>query len=265
MERWLREAGFPLEMRVAASFRRSRAHVVQSSYYHEASSGKLREVDVVAWSQRTAWGPDVGADLDLVVVMECKASRKAPWVALVGETPAALRSDRGLLDVLVNNRYYGAESQWVMYPSDFAFLSTPRRTAYSVTQAHSTGAKDNREGDLPYLAVRQVGQATEGLRRESSAPRGGRPTLRLWLPCVVTAAPLFECWLDDSGNPQTEEVARSLLFTRLSADQDLVPVWLLQAGHVESFAEEVAAAVANVTWRPILGPGKDGGAIPWAD
>jgi hypothetical protein len=45
---WLEGEGFPLEMRVAAAFRKTGFDVRQSSFYMDPESGKGREIDVIA-------------------------------------------------------------------------------------------------------------------------------------------------------------------------------------------------------------------------
>jgi hypothetical protein len=73
VRQWLEGEGFPLEMRVAAAFRKTGFDVRQSSLYADPESGKNREIDVIAAD------PDYIGIVEIHFVVECKSSKK-PWV-----------------------------------------------------------------------------------------------------------------------------------------------------------------------------------------
>ena len=85
---WLEGEGFPLEMRVAAAFRKAGFEVRQSDVYMDHESGKTREIDVIATDSDY---------LGVVVthfVIECKSSKK-PWILLSSDD--ALSNYKNLL------------------------------------------------------------------------------------------------------------------------------------------------------------------------
>lgn len=79
VRQWLEKSGYAFEMRVARAFREGGARPVDMSFsYTDASSGALREGDVLAQFGRTALN-DTPASVEVVV--ECKSGREYPWVA----------------------------------------------------------------------------------------------------------------------------------------------------------------------------------------
>lgn len=72
---WLDKQEYPLEMRVAREFQSHGFAVIQSEYY-ESGESKSREIDVVAYKQRS-----FGSLLTrFTLVVECKSSKQKPWI-----------------------------------------------------------------------------------------------------------------------------------------------------------------------------------------
>lgn len=73
---WLHGQGYPLEMQIAAAFREAGFTVFQSAYFHDAVSGKYRELDIVVFrgwkSKNILWR--------LSLLIECKVSKGHPWI-----------------------------------------------------------------------------------------------------------------------------------------------------------------------------------------
>jgi hypothetical protein len=73
---WLENQRYPLEMSVASEFYKHGFSVKQSSYYIYPETGKSREIDVMA--AKSLFTGNYSAKIRFVV--ECKASKKKPWV-----------------------------------------------------------------------------------------------------------------------------------------------------------------------------------------
>jgi hypothetical protein len=78
VQKWLNTQGFSLEMRTASAFRKAGFEVQQSALYADEETGKFREIDVLALD------PDIIGILNILFVIECKASSK-PWVLLCSQ------------------------------------------------------------------------------------------------------------------------------------------------------------------------------------
>ena len=212
---WLDRTGYRLEMRTAAAFR-AEGLVTESARHYVAEDGEtLREIDVVA----TGWAKNEGGDrpqLEVAIVVECKAGRSQPWVAFLGDerfihdedvlatmrvdvfggTPDAFGDTGKRLTAGMIRGLHGAP-----------MLHSIDRLAYAVTE---TGDKTTHA----YNAVRQVTSAVDGYARDR-VEKTDRPTLRVTVPIVVTGAPLVTCRLDRSGSEVLEGVDRVLLVARL--------------------------------------------------
>jgi hypothetical protein len=73
---WLETQGFPFEMEVAAMLRDNGFDVVQSSYFLDATTGKYRELDVVAFR---SWST-TNVQWQITLIVECKVTKPHPWV-----------------------------------------------------------------------------------------------------------------------------------------------------------------------------------------
>ena len=85
LRNWLESQGYPLEMRVARSFRRHNFRVFKSDYYKDPDSGVMRETDV-----RPSLQDEIHGVLGRIgFVIECKQSKDKPWVLFTGATSLA--------------------------------------------------------------------------------------------------------------------------------------------------------------------------------
>src|SRR5512138_1362334 len=83
VEGWLKEQGFPLEMKVANVFSSLGFGIRQGWYFTDPEEGKPREIDILAFCSI-----NTGYPLMLQFIIECKWSRK-PFVVFSysGRTP----------------------------------------------------------------------------------------------------------------------------------------------------------------------------------
>lgn len=201
---WLKEQGYPLEMRAARAFQRADFHVQQSTYYR-SPEGKAREIDVHATlTQRWKYlgqKSDGLIYLQTHVVCECKSGgkRNRPWVVFSTDC----RGNR----LVTGEAYFGtplgietlAMALEETDPSLDVFV-TPGRVGYSIACALLEGPQSD---DAAYNAVAGVTSAAHAIATEPP------PSLvwlcRLVLPVLVVSTPLIECWLDENGENQLAE------------------------------------------------------------
>lgn len=162
---WLRTQGYWLEHAAADAARESRFYPTLGRTYRDESTGKVREIDVLA----TAISSHGTGALSRVVVFECKAGNEGAWIARC-TSGAADRPSR----LLATSR---ASSFLADHPSivQIAFPRT-RPVPFSVVVAGKT--------DSAYNAMQQA----------LSAARGVVPLLAgsaVVHPVVVIAAPLY--------------------------------------------------------------------------
>lgn len=83
VEDWLREQGYPLELRTARTLRRQGWHLHHSRRYKDPILGKEREIDLLAFYDDR--GADPAPRIHGHFVIECKWTPKKPWVLFTAE------------------------------------------------------------------------------------------------------------------------------------------------------------------------------------
>ena len=201
---WLEDEGFPLEMRVAAAFRKAGFEVRQSNFYLDSESGKAREIDVIATD------PDYMGVVDINFVIECKSSKK-PWILLSSDDALANYNKLFALGVLSDDAR-GALASRITTPGKLdalPWLSRGRRGGYALRQAFSKNL------DVAYASAMSVAKACDYL---VSSPYAEpiRP-FTFAFPIIVIDKPLLECTLQANGKLQLDEVQQGefLFLTRL--------------------------------------------------
>ena len=193
---WLQKQGYPLEMEVASALSKTELWVRQASYYKDPESDKSREIDVICTEA------EVLGMAELHFVVECKASEK-PWILFSSKDTLARYNSLFALGIL-SDQARGALVNHIDIDIGgvrnlFAWFSK-RRVGYSMTQAFTNS------DDPVHRAVFGAVKACLWLQTETSCP------LFFAFPVVVVDAPLVECFLDDDGEMQVEEIPDGVLF-----------------------------------------------------
>ncbi len=206
--KWLDNQGYPLEMFVAQSFQKAGFQVIQSSFYEDPETGKLREVDVRAWLSRSVEQSGRTLFMSIGCDIECKFAQDKPWLLFTSED----QTEPWLGDVAVGSKIGEwllngiAEDQKNQGESQIALAGFPRdRTAYGITQAFTSGL------DVPYQAITSIFKAatinaSEFDRNNKIESKGKTIFLSVIFPVVVIDSRLFECYLDNKGQLVVGEV-----------------------------------------------------------
>lgn len=182
---WLKDQGYVLEYEAAAALRSAGFHASQGRTYRDVSTGKTREVDVLAQALLTANAPD------LFAVVECKRT-KVPWVARKVDL-------------------FGEDLRWVPIATQAAVAEFGRRPDMldrSLPYRSPTGpvpfdVVQAKTGEpVAFRAIAQVIDAAYGLLHN----RTQFPRPALILPVVMVEAPLFELYYETSGVEQLSAV-----------------------------------------------------------
>lgn len=256
LEGWLETSGFALELRVARAFRRvsTRAGAVPrmvditvepSKIYLDKVEAKWRETDVFAIAHSPARSPG----RRILVVAECKSSTRKPWVVFTDPT-RQFTSTNASLDYALKDWGAGINIQ-ALWRSIVGTPCVPGQVlGYSVAEALGGQQPESREAPGPnaaYSAVRQALSAALALRGNSPAQTTG--WAQFTLPIVVTAAPLFECWIDDAGTVQTKQVPLTALYAQPAADDGMQLVQIMTERHlVDEWAPGIAQTVEAMNW-----------------
>jgi hypothetical protein len=229
---WLESQGYPLEMQVANSFAHAGFQVIQSEYYSDPQTNKLREVDVYAYLQRDI----VRTFFRLAMILECKAGKSKPWVVFVSE-------DSGMADRarVVQRSSNMMGSSWLHEISlrkdvcDLSIFGLPMAPGYGITAAFTDGV------DVPYAAIMSAAIAADSEAQAADTSRQGL-FFSVHFPVVVTEAPLFVCALGSDHTPKIERVEKTVLAWRNPVYR--LPhciVHVVQAAAIDTFVEQTRA------------------------
>lgn len=196
---WIQKTGLPLELEATAAFNKVGFDSDHSYVYEDPELQKGREIDVVG---RTT---DPIGLVQIFVAAECKASSK-PWVVLTnrafhyGSTYAALGvSTPYALEALSAERFVRGKLARHLKGMDTG--------GYALKQAFSDDV------DGAYGATMSALKAAAVLVTHEE---GRTRRLAFAFPVVVVDAPIFECFSNERGDLELEEVLISqFMFTAL--------------------------------------------------
>lgn len=203
--KWLKEQGYPLEMTVARAFQGAGFHVVQSHYFEDSESGKMREIDIAVQRLSDIEQPVV---MQVGAMIECKSTPGRPWLLFhsgVSERrfiPYDTTASRIAQELFLNICEEPAYKEHWSAIEDIP-LFQPKNVGHGLTQAFTTGK------DIPFEAVTTVIKATAS--RISSFDKLNNPgqwplMCTIMFPMVVIDAKLFECYLGDSAEIHIKEI-----------------------------------------------------------
>lgn len=193
IKNWLNDHGYPLEMKVAQSFKKlTDFDVSQSVYYVDYETNKLREIDLII--QKTE---RVGRNaLTVCYLIECKSTKTKPWLLFVPDSE---------LSEIPPTSYFNTCHATLITLTDIQGLGTlknrelltnlplfkNRKVSYGVTAAFTGGE------DIPYKAMMGVSKAAFA-RSQKFVNAGIFHIGTICIPMIVIDGELFECGLDSS-------------------------------------------------------------------
>jgi hypothetical protein len=216
VRKWLDTEGYPLEYAVARELRRNRFRTFHGLSYVDRSTGRPREIDVVAELQ--------SSDRAIWLTIECKASA-LPWVVLTEESRPA---DWGLF-IASSSAHWEARIR--------RQLAIPVNHGFSLVQALKRG-----DQDLAFVALNQAAGAAAGLLESPHRDRPG-----LVLPVVVVSSPLYSLFVETSGEEILTRVPWSrLIWSGASIGRTLLDVVTREglSGYAQTLHEDLTAILA---------------------
>jgi len=188
---WVKGQGYPLEMKVATSFRNCGFEVIQSHYYPDPENNDLREIDVVAIT------PEDTGLIDVSFVIECKSSKEKPWILFTSEHTLeglsrlfsyCIHSDSARNILVEKHIETHVEQPW---------MKKYGRVAYGLTQAFTTGS------DVTFKASTGVLKAAISRKRILSKNKFS-PFIFVF-PVIVIDGKIFECFINKQGKLSVQQ------------------------------------------------------------
>jgi hypothetical protein len=244
---WL-ASGAALELYVADTLQRRGFAVDYSALYRDVTEDKLRETDVIA--RRSNWNGSVGLGLQLVI--ECKGATSPPWILVKAPDDRHLYEDAGLRDLTKIRATAGVDSARLdhLYRTPLFYFPTFQWHAARLTVAGKEKDSEGRPrgGDAAYDALTQCMDALEGVAAEWQTTQNGKLRLDLFLPVIVTSAPLIKLTPDGTPEPPMELVDFGLLLTRSKVSNTMRPVYVVQAEALDAFAALAVETVSGLSY-----------------
>jgi hypothetical protein len=215
----LRDSGYPLELRVAATMRSGQPwYVNQSRHYVDPTTSKIRETDVIGCWRAVRDDTYVFTYL----VAECK-SKPRPWV--VFDANEGLTHDVEVLFEslstleLHEEPHLLARVQDPLFPVQGTFLE-PVQFGHAVVDSKLGKSGDDDNRDDAYKAVMAAMSAVRGLLNDVDADEFAATAgvAAVVLPVVVTSGSLYRGWLDETGDVDIEPV--DLAWVALRSDEE---------------------------------------------
>lgn len=241
---WVETQGFPLEMKVAKTFRAAGFEVRQSGLYKDDLTSKYREIDLLVSY------PDAMGVIQISLTIECKASRK-PWLLFNTETASAGMSiywmyslmTQAAREALADAAPLASDDRAKSIEAQFERLIWLKKNdvSYAFRQAFT-------DTDTAYTAL------SSSMKAASHHMRAERkyPPIRFVFPLIVVDSPLFACKLGDSLAPELEEVASGeVLFTHPERYEDVTCVRVVTLQHLTTFVMQARKEFAQLT-REVL-------------
>jgi hypothetical protein len=199
---WLNKQGFPLEMLVYSKVRK-----LTGWHYIDPETNASREIDIIC----TADEPR--GLLEVNFVIECKGTKK-PWLLFTSESAATGFHRLDSFGILSAKAYSGILEKTFLLLQDEDFeiaksipwLWKEGRVGYSIFQAFDG------KGDTPYTANLSAIKASLWLKENSVWQSSEKRKFSIAFPIIVTSSPLFECYLDESGEVQLKPIDSGFCF-----------------------------------------------------
>jgi hypothetical protein len=256
---WLRSEGYPTEMRAAAILRAAGFAVRQGQHYTDPETGKSREIDVVC---RLDDELGVGS---FRLIAECKLSTK-PWIVFTSEwvlaeynrfAAYALMSEQARSALVAIKPEREPQTHKAILERMFSayglmkgegglfdkldWFAKGGRVGYSATVAFS-----DRGNEVPYTAALNVTKAS--LFAELTHNPGHLPPIMVTFPLLIVDGPLFECYLDDSGDTKLAQVSEcELLFaSRVGQEHTGMCIRVVTLDNLPQFALSAVAEIGKL-------------------
>lgn len=243
VEDWLREQGYPLEMRTARAFGRRGWFLHHSRRYTDPILGKEREIDVLAFydDHREIDGK---SQIHGHFVIECKWTTKKPWVLFASQQEALTPIGHFMSTPMT------ASAARIVKPLESKDVSSfplfaGLEEGYAIVQAFSKDAAI----DAAHAGVHAVISAADFFARQMSEVSGHGI---VFVPTLVLDGELFRCRLSEGGDVSVQPVDIACLLYHSAGNPRSTCVHVIRESSLETFidrAERTFDALRAATER----------------
>lgn len=231
VESWLREQGYPLEMRTAQVFKQRGWFLHHSRRYKDPNLGKEREIDLLAFNDDRAPDPKIHGHF----VIECKWTPAKPWVLFAAsqQTLTAVGHFTSTpMTTLAEKAVAHLKSGHISKFPLFANLEE----GYALVQALSKDEAIN----AAYAAVQGVIAAADFFAQDMSKSGSHRI---IYVPTVILEGELFRCSLAENGGTRVQPLGVGALIHK-TADRHWRCVHIVRESALNTFIDH-----AEITFK----------------
>lgn len=235
---WLKQQGYPLEMRVAKICADLNLGLFQGEYYLDPSEDKKRETDVIA--QYWESSPEKKVEFNVQFICECKSLKGKPkqWL-LFSHQHTLIRQPTLLCQTKEAENLMTNLDSVEGFPPAGIFSGT-FDSGYALTLA-------NREGndDVAYAAMAAVMSAATHWK---DPPRGllglyGAALIQIRIPIIVVSQPIYKASLTKKGELRVQKTPYGYLGFKRGAHAKSPDVFLIHESALEKFIKAVIKEV----------------------
>lgn len=203
---WIKKTGYPLEMKIASILNKKGIPFIQSHYYYDPESNKMREIDfLIRITDDTGF-------CRVFSSIECKHVTK-PWIILnskksyIGDLHSYCIFNNYGLEKFVKKLTSNSEEilnwEW--------FRPKKQKIGYTIIEAFSGGT------DKTYDARMSSLKASISMKKDDEKEE--KKYLSFFFPAVITDGELFTAEITDSDDINIEKINSGIVFSPFIIDE----------------------------------------------
>lgn len=228
IKKWINKNGYPLELKVAKTFKNAGFVIAQSILFKDSETEKYRETDIIAHitkGVKNVW-------FNITFVIECKKTTDKPWIVFKNN------SERN--HQINNPPFFGSINAQLLkhkilesndFRSPIIFPNT-NECGYNIVSAHSQNT------DLAYSATQSVIKAIEYLVLKSN--ESNKKFCNIYVPLIIIEGELYNANLDINDEIEINQVNNSsVISTKSFEDQNSNLINVVTIENLENYAEKL--------------------------
>jgi hypothetical protein len=235
VENFLKENGYPFEMRVASEFQKRGFGIRQSVYFTDPNLNVVREIDVIAlWHELFK-----KKDFTVIFFIECKYA-KTPWILFSSLTEGFSRC------YLSNIKGINWINHLITQPSFENFFELQKKTGYALTVT----TKDNDpQKDNAYKAIQTI---MAFLKSESQSPKFSDSDFIFFVPIIAIRGKLFETHLNERNEIECNEINEAQLFYNESISGAIPKIHIVTEEIIEQYIQRIHEDIKRLFIEPYM-------------
>lgn len=225
---WINKNGYPFEMQVAKSFKKSGFEISQSILYKDFETEKYRETDLIAHTTKSV----NGIWFNITFVVECKKTTDKPWIIFSNKDLYTVQYNKYPIIASTNANHL---INHIFKNNDFKSpLIFPKivNSGYNIVTAFSE------KSDIAYSACQSVIKACEYLVSKSNT--SNKKFCNIYIPIIAIEGELLEAFLNDKDEIELVQADWStVISTKSFEEQNSNLITIVSSNYLENFTKKI--------------------------